>query len=159
MRCLAQLRHQRNAIVESSRQRPLDRMTRLNAQVRCLAQLRHQRNAIVESSRHRPLDRTTRLDKSKNSLIAKEEDPDGSSVNPIEYFGAAMYFRRDKNGTPRLFWRQCEKKLLFWREEKHPTFERNGLSGQSQRSRRRSCRHRPGVPPVFHTAFPSVGPH
>ena len=79
VRCLAQLRHQRNAIVkslryihtfgpngalevESLRYIPLDRTIRLNAQVRCLAQLRHQRNAIVEFlGTYIPLDRTTRL--------------------------------------------------------------------------------------------------
>ena len=60
------------------------------------------------------------------SLIAKDEDTDGSGVDPIEYLGAAMYFRRDRNGTPRFYWRQCKKKLLAWSEEQHPTFERNG---------------------------------
>ena len=53
------LRHQHNAIVESLRCIPLDRTTRLNAQVRCL--LQHQRTAIVESLRYIPFDRTTRL--------------------------------------------------------------------------------------------------
>ena len=58
------------------------------------------------------------------TLVAGKDDLDGSQIDPIEYLGSAMYYRRDKSGKVNFCWRQCHKKLKQWKEVDHPPFVR-----------------------------------
>ena len=58
------------------------------------------------------------------TLVAAKDDKDGSKIDPIEYLGSSMYYRRDASGKLNFCWRQCHKKLQQWKEVDYPPFVR-----------------------------------
>ena len=60
------------------------------------------------------------------SLVASKADVEGAKIDPIEYLGSAMFYRRDASGRVNFCWRQCDKKLQMWKDVKHPSFVRKG---------------------------------